>query len=202
MLPIWCIRPSGRSQLRLPFIPICQQLLLVIQQLLSRFGGILGIRTLDDSIDWTTFLAEAAVDAFSHINVVASGTTRAVLALFGLNSDGAGGTDGFTELASNATFFAGGIAAQGVFATETGGDGAFFKWVVDCVSIGTSDSCRARQLLVGKQLRGEAGELTAGERIALVQRTCRGTSPSGESICLLYRWSFRYFRPIALYVVI
>lgn len=137
MLSIWCIRPSGRGQLRLPFIPIRQQLLLVIQQLLPCLGGILGIGAFDDGIHGATFLAEAAVDAFGHVDVVAGGATRAVLALFGLNGDGAGGADSFAELAGNAAFFACGVAAQCVFATETGRDGSFFERVVDCVSIGS-----------------------------------------------------------------
>lgn len=42
-----------------------------------------------------------------------------------------GGTDGFTELAGDAAFFAGGVAAEGMFAAEAGGDGAFFEGVID-----------------------------------------------------------------------
>ncbi len=43
--------------------------------------------------------------------------------------------DGFAELAGDATFFAGRVAAQGVFAAEARGDGAFFEGVVDCVAV-------------------------------------------------------------------
>lgn len=135
VLSIGCIRPRGGGQLRLPFIPIRQQLLLVIQQLLPGLGGILGIGALDDGIDGAAFLAEAAVDAFGHVDVVAGGSAGAVLALFGLDGDGAGGADGLAELAGDATFFSRGVAAQGVFAPEPGRDGAFFEGVVDCVSV-------------------------------------------------------------------
>jgi len=45
-----------------------------------------------------------------------------------------GGTDSFAEFTGNAAFFTSRVAAKGVLATETRGDGAFFEGVVDCVS--------------------------------------------------------------------
>lgn len=43
-LSVRCIRPCRSSHLSLPLISIRQQLLLVVQQLLPRLGGILGVR--------------------------------------------------------------------------------------------------------------------------------------------------------------
>jgi hypothetical protein len=135
------IRPRHRRQLRLPLIPITQQLLLVIQQLLSRLGRILGIRALHNGVHGAGFLAEAAVDALGHIDVVAGGAARAVLALLGLDGDGLGGADGLAQLAGDAALLARGVAAQGVLAAEAGGDGPFFEGVVDCVSISCVRRC-------------------------------------------------------------
>jgi len=64
-------------------------------------------------------LAETAVDALGHVDVVTSCAARAVRALFGFDGDGLGGADGFAELAGDAAFFARRVPAQSVFATET-----------------------------------------------------------------------------------
>ena len=124
------IRPRGRRQLRLPLIPVRQQLLFIVQQLFPRLSCILGVRALHNRVHRTAFLAEAAVDAFGHVDVVPRGAARAVLALFGFDGDGGGGADGFAELAGDASFLAGGVAAEGVLAAEAWGDGAFFEGVV------------------------------------------------------------------------
>lgn len=110
LLPIGRIRPGYRRQLRFPFVPIRQQLLFVIQQLLPRLRRVFRIRALDDGIDGTTLLAEAAIDAFGHVNVIARGAAGAILALLGLDGDGRCGADGFAEFAGDATFFACGVS--------------------------------------------------------------------------------------------
>ena len=51
-------------------------------------------------------LAEAAVDALCHVDVVASGAARAVLAGLGLNGDGLGRADRLAQLARNAPLLA------------------------------------------------------------------------------------------------
>ena len=66
---------------------------LVVQQLLARLGGVLGVGALDDGVDGARLLAEAAVDALGHVNVVAGGAAGAVGALLGLDGDGLGGAD-------------------------------------------------------------------------------------------------------------
>lgn len=112
------------------------QLTLVIQQLLTRLSRVLGIRALDNSIDRARLLAEAAVDALGHVDVVARGAAGPVGALLGLNSDGLRGADGLTQLAGDAALLARGVPPQGVLAPEPRGDGALLEGVVDCVSGG------------------------------------------------------------------
>lgn len=96
---------------------------------------VLRIRRLDNRIHWTTFLAESAVDALCHVNVVARCAPAAVGALLGLDCDCRCRADCFAELAGDAAFLAGRIAAQGVLAAEAWGDGTLFKGVVDCVPV-------------------------------------------------------------------
>lgn len=67
--------------------------LLVVQQLFSRLGGVFGIRGLDDGINGAALLAETAVDALCHINVVTRCSPASVLALFGFDRNGLGGAD-------------------------------------------------------------------------------------------------------------
>lgn len=138
ILSVRRVRPRNSSELRLPLISIHQQLLLVIQQLLSRLGRILGIWTLHNCIHRAALLTEPAVDALRHVDVVASGASGAVRALLGFNRDGLCGTNGFAEFAGDASFFACGVAAQSVLASEARGDGAFFEGVVDRISIASS----------------------------------------------------------------
>jgi len=66
---------------------------LVVQQLLSSLGGVLGIGRLDDGVDGTGLLAEAAVDALGHVDVVLCCPSRPVGPLLGLDGDGLGRTD-------------------------------------------------------------------------------------------------------------
>lgn len=87
-LSVWRICSDHSSQLWLPLITIRQQLLLVVQQLLSRLSRVLGVWRLDNGIDWAGLLAETAVDALGHVNVVAGGAAGSVFALFGFDGDG------------------------------------------------------------------------------------------------------------------
>lgn len=90
--------------------------------------------TLNDGIHWAALLAVATVNALGHINIVTGRPAASVLALFGLNGNSLGRADGFTELASNAALFTSGIATEGVFTTETGGDGTLLEGVEDGVT--------------------------------------------------------------------
>ena len=62
------------SELGFPLVTVGQQLFLIVEKLFVANGSVLVVRTLYDSIDWTGLLAEAAVDAFGHVDVVASGS--------------------------------------------------------------------------------------------------------------------------------
>ena len=57
-------------------------------------------------------MAEAAVDALGHVNVVASGTAGAVLALLGVDGDRLRGAYGLAQLAGDASLLPTRIAAQ------------------------------------------------------------------------------------------
>src|ERR1700730_18338055 len=77
------IRRVEREVLRdraLPPVAVREQPLLVVVKLLARFGREFEVRPLDDGIDRAGLLAQAAVDAFDHVDVVARGAARAVVA--------------------------------------------------------------------------------------------------------------------------
>lgn len=135
LLPVRRIGPGNCRKLRLPLVSIRQQLLLVVEQLLPRLGGILGVRALHNGVHGTRLLAEAAVDALGHVDIVSCRPARSILTLLGFNGDGLGRADGFAQFAGDAALFASGVAAQGVLTTEPGRDRALFEWVVDCVSV-------------------------------------------------------------------
>src|SRR5690606_34560661 len=103
----------------LPAVAVVQQARLVIEQFFAGLGGELAVRSLDDGVHRAGLLAQTAVDAFDHDDVVARRAAAAVSARFGLDGDGLGGADGLAQLAGDAAFFAVRIAAQRVFATET-----------------------------------------------------------------------------------
>lgn len=75
------------SELRLPLITIRQQLLLVVQKLLPGLRSVFRIRRLNNSIDWTALLAETAVDALGHINIVSSRPPASISSLLGFDCD-------------------------------------------------------------------------------------------------------------------
>ena len=76
--------------------------------------------TLNNGINRAGLLAETAVDALCHIDVVACGPPAAVHTLLGLNCDGLRRADGLAELASNAALLACGVPSESVFASEAG----------------------------------------------------------------------------------
>ena len=95
--------------------------------------------TLNNGIDWAALLAESAVDALGHVDIIACGPPATVHALFGLDCDGLCRANGFAELASNATLLTGRVPSQGMFASEAGRNRALLEWVEDGVSSETSD---------------------------------------------------------------
>src|SRR5690242_9913954 len=75
------------GELGLPSVPVREQPVLVIEELLAGLDRELEIRPFDDRIDRAGFLAEAAVNAFRHVDVVARRTAAAVVARLGLDGD-------------------------------------------------------------------------------------------------------------------
>src|SRR3954452_22471614 len=118
-------------QFRLPSVAVRQQLVLVVEQLLAGLGGKLEVGAFDDGIHRTRLLAQPAVDALRHIDVVSRGPAGAVLARFGLNGDRLGGADRLTQLASDAAFLAVGVTAQRMLTLEARADWTLFVRVVD-----------------------------------------------------------------------
>jgi hypothetical protein len=92
------------------------------------------VLTLNDGINRAALLAETTVDTLGHINIITGRPTASVLTFLSFDGDSLGRADGFAKLASDATFLTGGIAAQGVFATETRRDRALLEGVEDGVS--------------------------------------------------------------------
>ena len=75
-------------------------------------GAELEVGALHDGVNRTGLLAEAAVDALGHVNVVSGCPPRSVRSLLGLDSDGLGRADGLTQLARYAPLLAGGVPAD------------------------------------------------------------------------------------------
>src|SRR5262245_10880516 len=67
------------GELGFPALAVREQLVLVVEQLLAGLGREFEIRSLDDRIDRAGFLAEAAIDALGHVDVVAGGAAAAVV---------------------------------------------------------------------------------------------------------------------------
>lgn len=106
-----------RSKIRVTFI---------VEKLLAGLGSILGVGRLDDGVDRAGFLAKSAVDALSHVDIVASCSPRAIGALLGLDCDSLCRTNSLAQLAGNAPFLARGVPAKSVLATETGRNGTLY----------------------------------------------------------------------------
>jgi len=86
---------------------------------------------MENKANATNLLAEAAVNALGHVDIVTSGTTRAIQTRFGLNSDGLSGADGFAKLASNAAFLTGGVTSEGMLTTEARRERGLFERIVE-----------------------------------------------------------------------
>lgn len=66
---------------------------LVVEELLPRLGGVLGVGRLDNGVDGARLLAEATVDALGHVDIVAGRPAGAIGALLSLDRDGLGRAD-------------------------------------------------------------------------------------------------------------
>src|SRR6202035_2228240 len=91
------------GELALPAIAIGEEALLVAVKLPARLGRVFKIRALDDGVDRARLLTQSAVDAFDHVDIVAGGAPRAVVApRTGFDGDRLRRTDRLAELAGHA----------------------------------------------------------------------------------------------------
>src|SRR4051794_11116435 len=89
-------------ELAFPAGAVIEQALLVVVELLAGLDREFLVRPLDDRVDRARFLAEAAIDALHHIDVVARRAARAVVAARPrLDGDGLRGADRLAELAGD-----------------------------------------------------------------------------------------------------
>ena len=68
------------GEFALPAVTVLQKFVLVVVQFLASFGGEFEVWALDNGIHRAGFLAEAAIDAFHHIDVVTHRPARAIVA--------------------------------------------------------------------------------------------------------------------------
>src|SRR5262249_21742827 len=106
------------GDLGLPAVTVRQQLLLIVHELFAGLGGELEVRPFDYRVHRAGFLAQATVDALGHVDVIARGAARAVLARLGLDRDRLRRADRLAQLAGDAALLAVRIAAQCVLALE------------------------------------------------------------------------------------
>src|SRR4029450_11914661 len=78
--PVGRVERDVLRDLPLPAIAVREQAFLVVVELLACLGRELEVRSQDDGVDRAGLLAEAAVDAFHHVDVIAGGPPRAVVA--------------------------------------------------------------------------------------------------------------------------
>src|SRR5581483_3805128 len=129
--------PVGRvgrevgGDLALPPVAVVEEFLLVEEQLLPALGGEFEVRPLDNRIDGAGLLAQPAVDALRHVDVVTRRASAAVGARLRLDGDRLRRADRLAQLAGDAALLAVGIAAQRMLAAEAGAEGALLIGIVD-----------------------------------------------------------------------
>src|ERR1700722_4248211 len=117
-LSVWRVEGKIRGDLRLPAVAVRQQPILVVEQLLAGLGGEFEIGPFDDGVDRAGLLAQAAIDALGHVDVVAGRPPAAVRARLGLDGDRQCRADRLAQLAGDAALLAVGIAPERVLAAE------------------------------------------------------------------------------------
>src|SRR4249920_1118667 len=120
-LSIRCVERDVPRDRPLPAIAIREQAFLVVVELLGCLSRELEIRSQHDGVNRAGFLAEAAVDAFHHIDVEAGGPARAVMTPRpGLDGDGLRRADCLTQLAGDAALLPVWITPQRKLAAKAG----------------------------------------------------------------------------------
>ena len=103
--------------------------------------------TLDNRVHRATLLAVATVDTLGHVDIVSCRPAASIHTFLGLDGDCLSRADGFAELAGDTALFTGGVPTEGVFTTETRGNGALFEGVEDCVSARREEKHESTQVL-------------------------------------------------------
>src|SRR5581483_12197498 len=104
----------------LPAVAVGEKSRLVIIKFLPRLGREFEIRTLDDRIDRTGLLAQPAIDAFHHVDVVTNRAPRPIIAPgTRLDRDRLRRANRLAQLAGNAALLTIRITAQRVLAAKT-----------------------------------------------------------------------------------
>src|SRR5258708_36227241 len=157
--PVWRIECEVLGDLALPAVAGGKQPLLVEVELLARLGGKLEIGAFDDGVDWTGLLAKPAVDAFDHIDIVARGATRTVVAARSrLDSDGLRRTDRLAQFAGDAALRAIWITAQRGLATKARRELPFLERIIErglrLEEVAQGEHERRRKLLEEYRARG------------------------------------------------
>ena len=81
-------------------------------------GRILKVRSLNNCVDWASFLAESTEDALGHVDIIFGRAAGAIWSGLGLDRDGEGGASGLAELAGNASLLASWVTSEGMLTTE------------------------------------------------------------------------------------
>src|SRR5262245_54793612 len=130
--PVRRVERDVLGDLALPAIAVREQAFLVVVELLARLGRELEIRPLHDGVDRAGLLAQPAIDAFHHVDVVAGRAARAVVAARArLDGDRLGRADRLAQLAGDAAFFAVGVAAQCMLTAEARTELSLLEGIVD-----------------------------------------------------------------------
>ena len=117
-------------ELGLPLVSVIDKLLLVVKQLLVEECRVFEVGALDNGVDGASLLAEAAENALGHVDVVLGRATGAIGSRLRLDRDSESRASSFAQLAGDAAFFTGGVATQGVLATEHGAQRSLLPRVV------------------------------------------------------------------------
>src|SRR6185312_366096 len=81
------------GDLPLPAVAVRQKPFLAVVKFFARLGREFEIRTFDDGVHRAGFLAQPAINALHHVDVVAGGAARAIFARLRLDGDSLGGAD-------------------------------------------------------------------------------------------------------------
>src|SRR3569833_472164 len=105
--PVTGVERDVLGDLAFPTVAVRQQTLLVVVKLLARLRREFEVRPFDDGIDRARLLAEPAIDALHHVDVVARGAPRAVVAARPrLDGDGLRRAHRLAQLARDAALLA------------------------------------------------------------------------------------------------